>query len=309
MFSPLKTDKTNDTGYILIDLAMVLVVMGVLLAAAIPFYQGYLQRNAMIQTEKRMDVLAKAFSNYIQVRWRLPCPAAPTVAAGAQLGIERGVVIGGAAVGSCTGGTANAHGIIPYRTLGIPEQYAKDGYGNFFTYIVSPDFTTDNRLGIAANNVHIRLVHLVGGNNHALLPRAQFCAPIIDTSSDITVTQTGTSMYTGIGGVRTIIVGDIVPRTAANIPNANLNRNPPVTGLAMAIISHGKNRFGAYQADGSQFPGAGGDEAATADNTNRIIQTQGVLSESVANPYDDIIQFYTQDEIFATAGGGSCEHL
>jgi len=295
-----QNQRTSERGVFLIELAIVMTVISLLMIAVFPLYNSFQERNAAIETKKRMVAISKAFSNYTQIRWRLPCPADPNAVSGVQYGIERV---------ACDVDEEDAHGIVPYRTLGIPEQYAKDAYGNFFTYVVSPDFTADNRLGVQANNVNLRLAHLVAGDvitgNYALLPRAQFCAPLNASGTDITVNQDGATLYANAA------------RTANNVlrtrnPDPNLaNREISVTAIAMTLISHGENDAGAYQSNGTQFPvaGAGPAEVENANDDNRVVQTESQFSESGTNIYDDLVMFFTQDEIYAASGNSSCEHL
>ena len=314
MFTSVNKKIQNEDGYVLVDLALTVVVIGILIAVGIPMYKSYSQRDAVIQTEKRMDIIAHAFSNYIQMRWRLPCPADPNETAQA-FGTER--------TGGCTGAISDRYGIIPYRTIGIPEQYARDGYGNFMTYVVSPDFTSvkviqDDGGGGGTNTVHRRLAHLVGDDNYALVPISQFCAPTVATG-DIQVTQDGQTLFEGVAPraannvIRIPSDGD--PSTNL-VPAANLNRDPtnrPVTGVALALISHGENGQGAFQISGAQGAGTGiaggGSETTTSNINNTEIRMESEFSQAGAQPYDDIIRFYTQDEIYGAAGGGSCEHL
>ncbi len=308
MHIPVKSNKPHEKGYILIEVSIVVIVLSLAMAVMVPIYNTYQQRNAVFETKQRIDVISKAFSSYAQTRWRLPCPADSMVASGTQFGVERS---------ACDVNVPDAHGIVPYRTLGIPEQYVKDGYGNFFTYVVSPDFTADNRLGIQLDQVNIRLSHLVGEkrsnstgvsitgtDKFALLPRAQFCAPLVNNGTDLQVTQDGTTLFSGTVRDTTNIL-----RTAN--PDANLNRDNAVTSIAFALISHGENGTGAYQANGLQSPSSaiGTSEEITSNNTNRLIQVESDFSNAEANSYDDTVSFYTQDEIYALAGRSSCEHL
>lgn len=295
--------QPHQEGFILIELAVVFLILGLLLAAVLPIYETYKHRNSKAETQKRMEIISKAFSSYAQTRWRIPCPADASVAAGSPIGVERA---------SCAATSEEAHGIIPYKTLGISERYAKDGYGNFFTYVVSPDFTVDNRLGVQLDRVNSRLANRVAGNNtngkFALLPRAQFCAPLNDTGTDIIVQQDGTNLYSGTPRVTTN-----VNRSLTGTPNTNINRENVVTGLAMAIISHGENKNGAYLSNGNQSPPNPDNtsaEAITSSNLNRTVVTESVYSTiGATREYDDIVNFFTQDEIFALSGRQSCENL
>ena len=306
----------NESGVFLIELAIFILVFAVMLSVALPLYKNYEQRNARIETKKRMDVISKAFSNFSQTRWRLPCPANSAGVGGVQYGIER---LDAGGLPDCSANIADAHGIVPYRTLGLPEQYVKDGYGNFFTYVVSPDFTVDNRLGVQANNVNKRLAHLVGGDldadgnsdddgNYGLLPRAQFCSPLNVSGTDIRVIQDGTPLYNA-----TRDAADNIVRSADGAPDVNLAamRQKNVTAVAMALISHGENGYGAYQSNGGQTGAAqaGPAEQVTIDDSNRDIEVVSQYSNTGANAYDDIIMFFTQDDIYAASGSNSCEHL
>lgn len=87
------------------------------------------------QTKDSQYNIRKTLSAYAHKNFRIPCPGDPT-AAGANFGTEDpgGIGVSG---GSCT----RTSGILPFRTLGLPEHAAKDEWGNFYTYRVSPDFT------------------------------------------------------------------------------------------------------------------------------------------------------------------------
>ncbi len=307
-------DYNSQSGIFLIELALVMLVVGFAIVVSIPLYNSYVQRNALIETNKRIDFIAKAISSYSQVRFRVPCPANPTPVAGTQYGLER--------VSCRLGAPSLRHGIIPYRTLGIPEQYAKDAYGNFFTYVVSPSFTVDNRLTNPPKQVHLRLAHLVADNNYALLPKANFCAPIdflpADINTDITVIQDGNPLITQPRDSNPIAAS--VVRTIGPDPNSSRtvggnvvsNRDINVTAVAVAIISHGENRNGAYQSSGAQSPASpvGTAEQITSNNANNTVETEFQTSQGGgANDYDDIVKFYTQDEIYAQSGNNSCEYL
>jgi len=332
MRAPIKMNEHNQQGYILIELAIVMVVIGFLIAAALPFYNSFVQRDAPRNTQDRIIVLENALSNYIQTRFRLPCPADPdpTASAGGDFGLERG---------NCNGAAQLAHGIVPYRTLGIPEQYAKDGFGNFFTYVVSPHFTLNNELAGGPDLVHRRLIHhfadslpvAVGDDlidkNPALYSRAIFCAPINSAVSvaqgrDITVIQDGNTLDLvpdhfkddAAHIFRKVTPATDVRAVGLNTTDANLNRDAFVSAVAVGIVSHGRNGYGSYQSNGnaSPFPAiipATSAEQVTANDGNRTISLISVPDDTGADEYDDIVSFYTQEEIYAIAGGGSCEHL
>jgi len=299
------SDTQNQRGSLLIELSILLIIVGTLFVVSYPFYEIYRQQNAVNITQKRIEVVSKALSAYAQMRWRLPCPASSKIEKDVVFGQERQ---------DCSSIVSDAHGIIPYYTLGIPKQYVRDGYGNFFTYVVSPNFTVDNRLSIQEDMVNARLAHFVGGDEnedensnddgyYALLPTAQFCAPLKNDGTDIIVYHDGIKFFPK--ALRSI---KNIPRITN--PNANLNRDKPFITVSMALISHGKNGRGAYQLDGSQFSGAtiASAEEATSSNMNRIIKIESKNSGFDEGGYDDIISFLTQNDLFAL-GGNSCDYL
>ncbi len=348
----------DSRGITLIEVAITILIGGILLAGTIQFYQHFQQRRAELVTQHRMDVLEKAFSNYAQTRWRLPCPANPNPNVGASppelLGEERRT---GTGEEGCLAINASARGIVPFRTLGIPEQYAIDGFGQYFTYAVSPAFTRDNTVRSAGNNtqnvVHRRFASQINRENIGLLPKAQFCGAVpeidgrsLSFSDDITMVENqfvgGGGRVFGDGGSGEpdnkrgdsdeSYVGPDITLTVEGPPNANFWRDDDpenrTTGLAMALISHGPNKLGAYlvgRGNGTQGQYAVNEmisvqESQTATSgtggTSAIIlfsQTDRFLSEDtfpgIFRGNDDIIRYYTQDQIYAAAGGGSCEYL
>lgn len=318
MHKTLRAQKLISTsGFSLIELAITLMIIGFVSTGAVQFYKHFERQKADIITKQRMDVLVKSFSVYVQQRWRLPCPASPNVAAGTTFGTEI------QPIANCLT-PAGSQGIIPYRTLGIPEQYAKDGYGNFFTYVVTPAFVENNVItGTNQDEIQRRQAYAIDLNNIASLPRAAFCGAAddvqgtdVNVGQDVQVAQDAASMFElrDQGGNPLARAENFVTQSYNAPVHANFFRDDVVTAPAMALISHGPNGVGAFLSNntGTQSAGlpSGADEAATA-NRNRIVQLQGELSDTGAagTNYDDVVQFYTQDQIMAAAGGGSCEHL
>ena len=86
-------------------------------------------------TAANLDVLGDALGRFLRDNGRLPCPAAPN---GSPLGFERA---------SCTS-NATLEGVVPFRTLGVAESVALDGYGRYLTYRVAENYpalaTSDN---------------------------------------------------------------------------------------------------------------------------------------------------------------------
>jgi len=120
------TSNSNpEAGFSLVELSVVLVIMGVLLGLSLPLLSSQSQRAANVRTDAHRARLEEAIKSYWAHTNTLPCPSPPQ----AQ----------GISPKSCGGG--NAVGVIPYKTLGIPEKTAKDGHRRYFTYAVESKLT------------------------------------------------------------------------------------------------------------------------------------------------------------------------
>ena len=121
-------EKTSESGFIILIVPVLLVLFGFFVSAMLTetkpnqFYFETTTQHAMESTQK---VLAA----YTHRNYRVPCPADPSVV-GANFGIEN---TSGAPCGS-------TKGILPFKTLGLPESAARDEWGHFLTYKVSPGF-------------------------------------------------------------------------------------------------------------------------------------------------------------------------
>jgi hypothetical protein len=89
----------------------------------------------MLKTRSNQDYAMNAIAAYVEKYHRFPCPADPQI-----LGSEFGIV-----QIQCRGN--KAIGILPFKSLGISESYAKDGFKRLMTYVVEPELAKkDTRL-------------------------------------------------------------------------------------------------------------------------------------------------------------------
>jgi type II secretory pathway pseudopilin PulG len=119
-------------GFSLIELTVVLLIVVILLtlgAGAI----GLASSNAAIsQTRKKQELIKEALSAYVGKYKRVPCPDTDLPPNG--LGEENRANPNDPAT-DCTADV----GVVPYVDLGLPKDYALDGWDNFFTYRVTKD--------------------------------------------------------------------------------------------------------------------------------------------------------------------------
>lgn len=145
----LKKNKKNqlDSGFTLIEMALVMVIGGVLLSFMGSALLTYLKKSQIDKTEYRMEAIKEALSQYLNVNRRYPCPARRDVAPGESVTRTFAVEASVACTGTLSGTVqTNATdpltervriGSVPTRSLNLPDEMALDGWGNRFTYAVT----------------------------------------------------------------------------------------------------------------------------------------------------------------------------
>lgn len=120
-------------GFTLIEMAIVLVVVGLILSGGILAVGPILENTKTTETRARLELIEKAILIYTIQNGCLPCPAngAAGTAAGPALP---------ATCGACTVATL-ADRVVPWTTLGLSRNDATDGWGNLISYVVDPDLT------------------------------------------------------------------------------------------------------------------------------------------------------------------------
>jgi hypothetical protein len=116
----------KQAGFSLLEIALGLMLLGMIGGMVLPFLMGQQQLRKNQLTAQNQERVAHSLALYVNFHGRLPCPGDP-----AAKGKERGI-----APFSCS--FQKTVGIVPYKTLGLPEQFAKDGYLNEFTYVAHP---------------------------------------------------------------------------------------------------------------------------------------------------------------------------
>lgn len=356
---------SHQQGFSLVELAftitgLALIFSGVIILANT--MQGNLKQRATVE---RMQAIEKALAVYAESHARLPCPASPVLQqiAPATSG-NINLPVGDERVYTSAQGTAVdteinsycfdrdvtaaappwntnyslSHGIVPWRVLGIPEDYAKDGWGNFFTYVVSPAYAAQRTFTSGTQNVHLRSQPSIRVNTERpLIRRAQLC----DTGGDIPNPRNGAAaiavgdtdaddielhrddptgttpshdMYPFVRDYEQTQDTDAFEKVYASEP---IN-TPQYAGLAYALISHGDNGYGAYLGNGStlQFnnmpPALVGDfedinsRLPVTNTTKNEIFDQPRAKDQGNNTFDDFVMTRTIDQVVGYHGEVGC---
>jgi prepilin-type N-terminal cleavage/methylation domain-containing protein len=253
----------RSNGFTLVEIVVVLLIFSVVLAMATVIVRAVTASQKRSITASRMAAIDAAIGQFVAVNKRLPCPAdgrKPSADPGAGLETARDVA---------TGCTAQQHGVVPWRVLGIGEQDAVDGWSNRFTYRASGTLAADSGMDMSKCDT---------AGTAAVNPAA-----VCDSTCASTSLNTCTppkNFLTGKGWeIRTISTAPIVKVMDPTI-------DPP-TGAAYVVISHGESGGGAY-------------------NTNGVIQTttSGGDGDSEKVNYADapVGTYYVDDSIFEATG-------
>lgn len=135
--------KNQSSGFTLVELAIVLLILGLLLAGLASMLMVYSRNAAIHTTQTRLDTIDEAIQHYLNMNGRLPCPASRTAPPDSD-------TFGREVAADCTSGahagTSRATGrdgrrvrigFVPTRTINLPDDYALDRWGNRITYAVT----------------------------------------------------------------------------------------------------------------------------------------------------------------------------
>lgn len=161
-------------GFTLVEMAIVLLIASVVVGGSFAILNTQISQEQETTTQKRLDTIEAALKEYRAVNNRLPCPADGSILPTAALLANGQSPYGTEAVTTydsstppaplyCRGSspaanfTAAVHatkpattltdvvgGTVPFKTLGLPEEYMYDGYGNKISYHVDGKATEPN---------------------------------------------------------------------------------------------------------------------------------------------------------------------
>lgn len=160
--------RKNASGFTLLEMAIVLVIIGVIAAVFFSLATIYIKRQKIENMKERLTEVRLALTRYVadDPRYaqddpdfpdevRFPCPASLTAPEddpnfGAEIcpsgAISAGDDLGGVFVINGSSGGLVLVGAVPTSTLGVSNNLMRDEYGNRFTYAVTEALTRDDAL-------------------------------------------------------------------------------------------------------------------------------------------------------------------
>lgn len=140
------------SGFSLVELAVVVVIMGMILTMGIKMASSFQDRSAMSLTRSKQLAIKEALISYLAVNGRLPCPASATASP-----------ITGDEDSTATFTCNTSIGLVPFKTLQLPREYVVDGWDRFFTYESWWGDTPATYCTAVPNNANFNNVSLYSG--------------------------------------------------------------------------------------------------------------------------------------------------
>lgn len=276
----------NEDGLTLIDIAVILIIIGILLY---PFLQS---RRLSLETAKQGStigailVINKAIEAYYLENKYYPCPANPaigpnTIVAGAapvQFGEENRLPpVAPATVGLCVtdagnnalpnpGDTAYS-GAVPFKTLKLTLDESLDAWNNKLEYVVSA--TQTHPATFSPNGGAITLE-----KSAELFPHPETNIPVCTATDD---------------------EDPLNPTPLIPSPRNHIEQH-------LVVFSHGYDGLGAYDVQGNSAGGclAGGNETQDSENcdSDSTFRLPSCLSNTIpgANFYDDVFTISAESD-------------
>lgn len=142
--------KRTVKAFSLLEMALVLSIMGIISAYAIPALLHARSAARWKETDAKLEAITYALAGYAQLNKRLPYPANPE-ANTSNMGMES---------------PEHTVGLIPYRTLGIQQSDAKDGFQHWISYSVEAGLTSTQRQDPNSRKANVKAS--VPNDNHPL---------------------------------------------------------------------------------------------------------------------------------------------
>lgn len=134
-----------SAGFSLIEMSIVLLIIASMIGGGLMFFNEYRAKNKRQETIQKMHTIVEKIKNFSQTYKRLPCPAdinaTPSVDGWSRYGVSLNAIdcTSNATYQSNPGAGNNViitSGMLPFKSLGLSEDYAIDGWGNRFRFVI-----------------------------------------------------------------------------------------------------------------------------------------------------------------------------
>lgn len=130
----------NKDGFALVEVSIALIVMGVVMGVGLPSFLHYLKWQKIKETQEKKEKILYSLSSFVLQNGYVPLPAPPEAPA-ESFGLSRAEITQ----------KSDMRGLVPFKTLGLSEHFAKDGFGRYFTYLGGAPEKADPDVGNKAS--------------------------------------------------------------------------------------------------------------------------------------------------------------
>ncbi|HYL26048.1 MAG TPA: type II secretion system protein [Burkholderiales bacterium] len=246
-------------GFSLVEMAVVLAIVGLLLASGMYTLSAQMEQRAREETQRRLEQAREALLGFAVANGRLPCPAS-----GATTGVEADAPVGS---GTCTN---PYNGFLPAITLGYQpvdaQGFALDAWNNPIRYAVAQ--TINSCVGPPPTTPHFT-------SKANLKQNGMSCQP---GTNDLLICQSS------------VTTPAPAPGSCGPAGNALTNNSPSGTVVAV-VFSTGKNYVLATTAAAATAAGKP-DEAANLDGNSVFISHTPTPADTPAaggGEFDDMV--------------------
>ncbi|PWW47685.1 type II secretion system protein [Melaminivora alkalimesophila] len=333
---PTPSSGRHSGGFTLVEMALVLLIIGLLAFVFLPPSLAMLDLMRRKDTREKMQALQQALVRFVVLNQRLPCPADGSLGVDQTLsGVEQRMNAAGPTQGRCFN-AAMDKGVVPWRSLGLDSALATDSWGNLITYRVWAQAFSGVQSTVETGLTWSGALDMSqcdpsGGtppSGPGLAMPGHRCQ-VVGNSASAPLTflaikpgaMPGSPEWRQMRGFG--ICRDVpCPRSIqSDPPGANeVARRVDGNGAAYVLISHGGNRYGAYNVSGTLINAASGPGPREGVNANgRSMNWSGPTAnpnvdvtfyidaeydESESNYFDDIVVRASVLEVAIAAGLG-----
>ncbi len=286
MLSTPSLQSSPSTGFSLVELSVVLVIIGLIASSSLTAMNSQLAAAKRTQTLAKMQTIEKAIASFLAINNRIPCPAHSGLplnnpASGQELciGIASKSMTGALPAGyeTRTGDPWIIAGSVPTKALQLPDEFMMDGWGNRFTYVMT------EALG--------------SGHSETYGPPANDFT-FDDTTTGLITVKDGTSQTISLSiPIGSLLTGKKKKTTVkATITGTRTNE------AAYVLLSHGPNRFGGWLHDGNgQWPASPNTDEQENSEWGKDFDEVFIQREANAT-FDDIVHYKMKWQLTREAG-------
>jgi prepilin-type N-terminal cleavage/methylation domain-containing protein len=134
-----RTPPFGGDGFTLLEMSIVLLIIATLAGGAVAMLSASVSKRQTEETQSKLRLLQETLLKYRIAFDRLPCPSDITLRNDVN---GYGIEVYTSATDTCTGanfvngGSFTAGGMVPVKSLGLPDDAAIDGWGRRIFYMV-----------------------------------------------------------------------------------------------------------------------------------------------------------------------------